>query len=253
VTRRSVFVLSLCAVLLGTAVAVAYAPTAGFIISLVIGKRAKQKLDAVRITLKRTDYENGAAKGEPYDVIFTYRSAGKVRREWTDKEGKHVRVSDGTRMLRVDGDKKSVGAADPHLMDALWATGNDEGERSAAQDRAMAVLTAWTVSDTPVSFSRMDGRIAWVVGAQSKQLDVPQVWVDKDDLLPLRMIYPEPAKDGQKPVLVDERLIKWGSSVGGDFYPARRELYRAGALVRVDELQKVDVTPKLDEREFKIE
>jgi hypothetical protein len=232
--------------------ALAYAPTPGFVMNLVAIKRAKQKLEALRVTLKRTDVVGGAAQ-EPVEVTVTYRSGGRVRREWTDKDGKHARISDATRAVAVDGDKRSKAAAEPNVFDALWATGGEGDEREAALNRAVGVLAAYGVGEG-VAFSRVDGRVAWVVGGSAP--NTPQVWVDKDDFLPLRFVCSEGArKEGEVPKgpWVDVRLRSWGSALGGEFYPARVETWRDGVLVRTEELVKVDVTPKIDERDFKLD
>ena len=62
-------------------------------------------------------------------------------------------------------------------------------------------------------------------------------------------------KEGEAPKgpWVDIRLRQWGSAAGGEFFPGRVEVWKDGVLQRVDELVKVDVTPKIDEREFKLE
>ncbi len=250
VTRSLVVVGLLCG---AVATAAAYAPYPGYVMNLVAAKRMKQKLEAIRVTLKRTEY-TGTTPGEPYEVVVTFRSGGRVRREWTDKDGvKHARIHDATRALAVDGDKKQKTALVPDVFDALWATGADADEREGAQNRAVAVLQGWGVKED-VAFARTDGRIAWVVGGLGN--NVAQVWVDKDDFLPLRYVYGEGEHAPEEPPKgpwVEVRLKGWGSAAGGEFHPARTEVYRDGVLMRVDELVKVDVTPKLDEREFKLD
>lgn len=243
----------LLAGLLGADVAQAYAPPAAYIMNLAAGKRQKLKLDAIRVTLKRTEYKDGQPVGDPVEVTVTYRHGGRVRREWTDKDGKHARLSDATRAVWWDGDKRSKGTVEPSLLDALWGTGDEAGERPAAQDRAMAVLTAAGVAEVPVGFARTDGRVAWVVGSAGKSVDVSQAWVDKDDFLPLRLVRAEKGKDkDHKGPVWDERYRGWGAQ-GGDMHPARVELYKDGVLVRLDELVRVDPSPKLDERDFKFD
>ena len=239
-----------CALIFAISSAQAYAPTAGFIFNLVANKRQKHKVDALRVVVKRTDYVNGQA-AEPYEVTITFRSSGRMRTEWTDKDGKHARVTDGNKGLKVDADKRTPGKLDPSVMAALWTVGTDDGEKTAVQERAGNLLAAANVMDSPVSYSRTDGRIAWVVGAQPRDLNVPQLWIDKDEFVPLRFIHPEPGV--QVGPLIDERMRGWGSAAGGDFYPGRTEVYRDNVLIRLDELARVDVTPKIDEREFKLE
>jgi hypothetical protein len=266
-------------------VADAYAPPPHFVLGLSVGKRSKQKLEAIQVTLRRTDYADGQP-GQPVEVTVTYRQGGKVRREWTDAAGRHVRLSDGARLLTVDGETRAVGRGEANLLDALWAVGPELADRDLALDRALDVLRAWGVADQPVSYARMEGRIAWVVGAEPRAVEVPQVWVDKDEFLPLRFIHApgvealsrvrtdggvayvnsagvveRTGKDPGAPdggaaepvVMVDERLRGWGSALGGEFYPSRVETWRGGVLVRVEELVKVDVTPKLEEKDFKVE
>ncbi|MEW5852819.1 MAG: hypothetical protein AB2A00_28810 [Myxococcota bacterium] len=270
--RRTHQIVGMLLVMAATSVALAYAPHPGFILSLSAGKRTKQRLNATRVVVKRTDYV-GEQPQDPRELTITLREGGRVREEWTDKDGKHARISDGTRLLLVDGEKKEKGTPEPDLLYALWASGGEATERELAQERALKVMKAWGVAESPVAFSRMDGRVAWVIGAESRNLEVPQLWIDKDDFLPLRVLHrdvvaapppPAPTPDGgpaPEPAappaatgaLVDIRYRNWGSATGGEFFPGRIETYRDGLLVRVDELVKVDVTPKIDERDFKLE
>jgi hypothetical protein len=229
------------------AVAVAYAPPAGFILDLVAARRIKHKVPAMRVTLKVTEYQGDVAQPST-DLVVTFRSGGRVRREWKDAQGvPHATVTDQARAVAVDGDKRTKGTAVPDLWDALWACGDDGGEKDAMLTRAKAAMEAWKVPDSPVAFSRTDGRVAWVIGAEGSAGQTPQVWVDKDDFLPLRFIREQ---DGQ---LVDVRYRQWRSAAGGEFFPGRVETYVGGKLVRVEEAVKVDVTPKVDERDFKLD
>jgi Holliday junction DNA helicase RuvA subunit len=69
--------------------------------------------------------------GEPVDITITWREGGKVRHEWTAKDGTlNARISDGTKELVVEGTKKTVGTPAPELFDALWTTGATEAERA---------------------------------------------------------------------------------------------------------------------------
>lgn len=230
----------------------AYTPSPAFIMSLAAKKRAGQKLAGLRVVVRRTDFAEGQQVGNPVDITITYRAGGRVRKAWTDAAGPHVRIIDGAMMLAVDGDNAFRGAAEPDLLDALWPTGEDE--REAAMGRAMEVLRGTGVSESSNSLARMDGRIAWVVGAEPKDLTSPQAWVDKDDLLPVRFIRrgPPPGEGALGPV-IDTRLRSWSSAIGGDLYPGRIETWRDGALTGVDELVRVEPNPKVDDREFKVD
>ncbi|MBI5498071.1 MAG: hypothetical protein HY904_23920 [Deltaproteobacteria bacterium] len=243
---------TMAVVLAVTTVAEAYAPPAPYILGLVAQKRQKQKLEALRAWFKRTELVNGQPAGEPVEEVITFRSGGRWRREWTDATGKHAYVADPARALSVEGDKRTKVEPEADLLASLWAMGADADEREAAQARAVALLAAWGVGEN-VAYSRADGRIAWVLGGTAA--GTAQIWVDKDDYLLMRAVYPVgPRTDaGPSGPWVDVRYRSWGSTAGGEFFPARIETWRDGVLVRVEELQKVDVTPKIDEKDFKLE
>src|SRR5690606_21960477 len=83
--------------------ALAYAPHAGYVLHLSLTKRARQRLDAIRVVVNRTDMVSGLP-APSREVTVTLRAGGRFREEWTDTTGKHARVSDGREVLVVDGE-----------------------------------------------------------------------------------------------------------------------------------------------------
>lgn len=239
--------MAVAGVLLSASVLHAYAPPPAYIFELVVARRIRQKLDALRVVVKRTPKLEDGTDGPPVEETITYRAGGRVRHEWKDASGVHARISDGTTLLQVDGDKKQKGKPVPDLFDALWTVGREYSDRPPAVERGRALMEAWKIPETPVGYARMDGRIAWVVGADNSAAQTPQLWVDKDDHLPLRCVHLEDN------VVVDVRYRQWRSAVGGNFFPGRVETWRGGKLVEVAEPISVDVTPKISERDFSLD
>lgn len=70
-----------------------------------------------------------------------------------------------------------------------------------------------------VSLARFDGRIAYVVGGRAQEAK-PLLFVEKDGFRPLRLV----AAEGGE--LRDVRLLRWGSPIGGDWFPGALEVWR---------------------------
>jgi len=75
------------------------------------------------------------------------------------------------------------------------------------------------------TLTRSHGRIAVILGAKAWEGDKPQLWIDKDRFLPLRLIF----RDGKS--VVDLQWSDWGGKTSGNGVPALFEVYKDGALI----------------------
>ena len=91
-----------------------------------------------------------------------------------------------------------------------------EGALQAAATIAGADLTA------PAAYDRLGDRVVIVVGAPSRQLDRPQLWLYKDTHAPARFLA---RRDGR---LEDLRLLEYGNPAAAEWFPRILELYRDG-------------------------
>jgi hypothetical protein len=99
-----------------------------------------------------------------------------------------------------------------------------------SQDKAALFnqLKQWGVRAEPLGLARLDGVICVVVGAYENQLLKAQIWVDKFDYFPMRLI--TVASIGQTAIRTDARLSGWQNPVGGGFFPAQIEFFRDDTL-----------------------
>ena len=91
-------------------------------------------------------------------------------------------------------------------------------------------LTALGVDVSTSSLGRYEGKIAFVVGADYPDASVPQLWVDKETLLPMRWII-QPAGDDSGAGALEVHFLQWWK-IGKTRYPSRIEFYQDGNLVR---------------------
>jgi hypothetical protein len=91
--------------------------------------------------------------------------------------------------------------------------------------RAALALAGLPAQLAPTSLARLYDRVAVVLGAGARQLDRPQLWLDKDLGAPTRLL----AKVGDR--LDDLRLLQYGSPAAAAWFPRAFELWRGAAQV----------------------
>ena len=96
------------------------------------------------------------------------------------------------------------------------------------------------------TLSRIDGRIAVVLGAKNWERDRPQFWLDKDRYLPLRLML----RHGDS--LVDITWKDWGSQEGGDWLPGRIEVSIDGKTVESCRTTSVDARSDVPKKLFRL-
>ncbi len=111
-------------------------------------------------------------------------------------------------------------------------------------DRAYAAMLGRRgVSLGQTALGRFDGRIAYVIGGRPRDAK-PLAWVDKDSFQPLRL----QAQDGN--AMFDTRLLDWGSSTGGDWFPRAVEVWSRDAMALRFTTEKAAANPKLPDALF---
>ena len=85
------------------------------------------------------------------------------------------------------------------------------------------------------SLGRVEGEIAFVVGAVYPDESVSQIWFDRETFLPMRWIIRGNGGTSASDVL-EIRYLTWWKS-GQSRYPSRIEVYQDGNLVRVNQLK----------------
>jgi hypothetical protein len=101
------------------------------------------------------------------------------------------------------------------------------------------------------SLGRFEDQIAFVLGANYPDESVNQLWVDKDTLLPLRLILTGDDDTADSGVVEVRYLIWW--KIGQTQYPSRIEFYQDDRLVRVSQAKSVEENAIFSEDLFDIE
>jgi hypothetical protein len=101
------------------------------------------------------------------------------------------------------------------------------------------------------SLGRFEDKIAFVIGADYPDETVNQLWVDKDTLLPLRLILKGGNGAGDSDTVEIRYLIWW--KVGETQYPSKIEFYQDDQLVRVSQAKNFEENPTFSQQLFDIE
>jgi hypothetical protein len=198
----------------------AYRPQARGILEQVVAKSFERGTRSLRVESDTQLFAEGRGGAFSLETV-SIQNPGLWRR---DADGAvDVRQPDGKLVTRVAGQPDQKGKMPTNfLLDAM--TSGSPLLADQAVDRLMADLKAMGVDTEIVSLGRADGRVAYFIGSKSWQTDVPMVAIDKESSVVLRTV------QGKAPALVETRCLGWGSSVGGNWYPAIVEVVRAGVL-----------------------
>lgn len=128
---------------------------------------------------------------------------------------------------------------DPHdlILTFLFPTGSDSGGK-----RGEAFLKKHGIDDGTVSMGRADGRVAFIIGAKPWEPTKPQLWVDQELLVPLRLIYVDKGTN----VVHEQRLSGYGGEMVDQWFPRRIEHLENGKVIERLEIRKLEVNPSVD-------
>ncbi len=135
-------------------------------------------------------------------------------------------IPEGQQLFAADRNGKVSGPDELKVVQTLWqlvcpwlsSRGGEDGTRVIDE-----WLKAVGVDFQRSSLARYGGIVAEVVGAGPRETERPQVWIDKDQFVPLRMM------TSVKGVAYDAHLIDVGGpGGGGEGLPRAIELYGPG-------------------------
>lgn len=241
--------LALGLVLMSSVVA-AYVPPPSYLLQRFVQARIARKIFSLQVVLDDKKLVHGSWSLGTETLWLS--APFKMRSEWEDDTGQTLRIRDGRREWRQSpGSKGHQVKRQPDLIADFFACAEDGKEDSGeARDRLMKYFDRFGIDTSKTSLTRFDGRIAILIGAEPWNQNVPQLWLDKDELFPLRFIYREEAKD--KGPLIDLRLMGYGGPKAGTIFPELIERYRDGVLVQRSSLRELKVAPKLNSSTFRI-
>ncbi|MBN2494412.1 MAG: hypothetical protein JXR96_07485 [Deltaproteobacteria bacterium] len=214
-------------------IAAAYVPSAEWLLDKMAYKRSKMGVQRMKIELRC-----GSAEERQDTEVLYILSPEKVRRE----------LADGTVELCIGGRcrRKTKGGAVEMLPDWTHLQYYYFAHNDARGQRYLALMRGLGVDIKVDTLARIASRIAIVLGAKEWERDRPQIWLDKDLFLPLRLM----ARDGQSLIQID--WIHWGSQASGDWFPGQLDVYRDGSLIRSCKTAEVEVNKAIPEGLFEL-
>lgn len=157
---------------------------------------------------------------------------------WVEREG-HRASGTEAKLERYKGSVTDLTAA------LLMPRGKDLDESAAL---LFGTVKAAGIDVRIVTLARWQDKQAFIIGARVWEPDKPQLWLDKESYLPLRLLLID---KGEKE-LVETRYVEFGSAVAGNHLPRVIETYRAGKLVRRAEITQLKVNEELPETLFEV-
>jgi len=170
---------------------------------------------------------------------------GKARLELTPAD-----VADAERPFVAVRDDRLSGQggmeATPAAAALVRALATLLGSPTGAEGKALLdALARRGVRLDATSLGRADGRVTWVVGGSARPGQPhPAAAFDKESFLPVQLVLQEGG------ALYEVRLVDWGSSTGGDWFPRAVEVWEGEALLLRFNTEKAGANPRLPEALF---
>jgi len=100
------------------------------------------------------------------------------------------------------------------------------------------------------SLARFQDRIVLILGSESPDVSVNQIWVDKETFQPARWLMPGEDVDGSKTIW-EIRYHDW-RKVNGAWYPMHMEFFQNDLLLREIRVERMKVNPEFSKELFDI-
>jgi hypothetical protein len=202
----------------------AYRPPARVLFQKAMEKQFDRATKTLRVDVETQQFElTGAPRGPATTERWSFEAPGNFRRE-----------SDAGVEVRVDGRGK---APPDFLLDQVTSSPPLDPDR--AVDRFFRDMTAIGVNTEVVSFARFDGRVAYLIGSKPWENDKPQVWLDKDSLLVVRVVTLAKGDDG-KLHRNDVRYLGWGAPLVGNWFPSTIEWWIDDHLAKRSTVRNIE-------------
>jgi hypothetical protein len=225
-------------------VALAYIPPAGFIVGKLAEKRATIAVNELEVFA-----ETAYGGAEPVTEKILLKRPYRLRWSRPEGEGEWVYVyKEGEAAEVTPAGEVKRGRVEFEPLAELLAPKAQADD--PLRDEYLSVLKRLQIDPQTVSLARFASRVAYVIGASSKDRDRHQLWIDKDSFQPVRVLY-RGEHDGRKGMW-DVQLREFGARETGDAFPRVIEKYFDGKLVSHTEVEKVQTQTKLPEASFQL-
>ncbi len=132
------------------------------------------------------------------------------------------------------------------LFAALWASQGSKADDAAR--RIHHVLGTVGINTRDVSLGRHGDRTVYILGAKSWEIDKPQIWFDKDTMLPVRYRI-----KASKTAASEETRMNYDFTDAKVWFPSSFDMFDAsGKQTRHSQISKVRINRKLPDTLFQI-
>jgi hypothetical protein len=183
---------------------------------------------------------SGPDQPQELDETLRYDMSGAFRSDQSGSGWQRIHVSLGDRAVTV---LNRAITARSETVDDRYKDIMLYRSRQALADR----LSRQGVDTSVSSLGRLEGQVAYVIGAEYPDETLSQLWIDKEAFRPLRWIIVEPGATSA----LDIRYDEWRPR-GPIWYPMHIEFYQGGRLVREIETQSIEVNPNFSKDLFDI-
>lgn len=248
----SIVLVGAVALLVATS-ALAFRPSSRWLLDQAANRQLKRGVRTLRVQQEVTLYGLPTApRGLTLEERTWFLAPDGMRNEVDLPEGTRVQiVTAKKRMMQEPGKPERVVRARPDLLVHFLAAGAPL-ERAELAERLERDLKALKVNLDVVSYGRFGDHVAYVIGAKPWETDKPQVWLDKDSLLLLRVVQVEPGAGDGRVLRREIRLRGYGSPEGGSWFPKVIEEWEGDTLVKRSVTREVDKNEPLDKGLFEL-
>jgi hypothetical protein len=240
-----------CAVALASSPALAFRPSVTWVCAKVVDKANARGTSSLKVDATTSAWDvTGKVVVDGAAERVWLQAPGKLRRELDAAGGTTVEVRvDGRLVVKAPGKPDSNTRPGTEVLAELMTAAKDQDPGVTAQ-RLITTIKALGINPEVVSYARFDGRVAYLVGSKPWETDKPQIWFDKDLMVPLRLV--TFVKDGGSSIRLDVRYLGWGSAVGGAWYPQAVEVWRGETLLRRSVTEALERNAAIDAQLFEL-
>jgi hypothetical protein len=173
---------------------------------------------------------------------YIFSSAFRSDTRSSDSERIHIDVR-GRTLTIIDGNVVTDGANRFDLFKDVLLYRSREG----LAERLLQIGVDISIS----SLGRFEDKIAFVLGAKYPDQTVNQLWIDKETLMPLRLLVTD-AYSADVSVKTEIRYLIWWK-IGETHYPSKIEFYQGENLVWVSQAKNFEENPAFSKELFNID
>jgi hypothetical protein len=164
------------------------------------------------------------AQRHAYEQVLRYRMPGMFRSDLTGDDISHIHISMPTGSITAI-DKVIVSESEP------WIYGYKEIFSYRTRKNLTDRLKVMGIDVDVSSIGRLDNMICYVIGAQYPDVDVPQLWIGRENYLPVRLVVTGTGGNSLEHPSEEIRFSKW-KQFNTMWYPGEISFLESGNVVQ---------------------